>query len=110
MDMKSKLTKGPFPSGSLLCPPASRNEGYNLQLLPVDCNGVMLLSRWLHRLQVQKNPSFPLRWPITREETVLFAERIPWFHSIDSVKELAAQRGAFAATLKVAPGFSFATR
>ena len=32
---------------------------------------------------------------------MLFAERIPWFHSIDSVKELAAQRGAFAATLKV---------
>ena len=32
---------------------------------------------------------------------MLFAERIPWFHSIDSVKELAAQRGAFSATLKV---------
>ena len=46
-------------------------------------------------------PSFLLRWPITSQETVLFAERIPWFHSIDSVKELAAQRGAFAATLKV---------
>ena len=61
-------------------------------------------------LQVQKNPSFPLRWPITSQETVLFAERIPWFHSIDSVKELAAQRGAFAATLKVAPVFSFARK
>ena len=55
------------------------------------------------------NSSFvlPLRWPITSQETVLFSERIPWFHSIDSVKELAAQRGAFAATLKVAPVFSF---
>ena len=33
---------------------------------------------------------------------MLFAERIPWFHSNDSVPELAVQRGAFAATLKVA--------
>ena len=41
---------------------------------------------------------------------MLFAERIPWFHSIDSVKELAAQRGAFAATLKVAPVFCFARK
>merc|ERR1712228_614625 len=31
--------------GSLLCPPATRDEGYHLQLLPVDCNGVVLLSR-----------------------------------------------------------------
>ena len=33
--------------GSLLCPPATRDEGYHLQLLPVDCNGVVLLSRWI---------------------------------------------------------------
>ena len=61
----------------------------------------MLLSRCLF---MEKNPSFVYlpRWPITSQETVLFAERIPWFHSIDSMKELAAQRGAFAATLKVA--------
>ena len=45
---------------------------------------------------------FAFRWPITSEETVLFAERIPWFHSNDSALEIAVQRGAFAATLKVA--------
>ena len=33
---------------------------------------------------------------------MLFAERIPWFHSNESVPEIAVQRGAFAATLKVA--------
>ena len=45
---------------------------------------------------------FAFRWPITSEETVLFAKRVPWFHSNDSVPEIAVQRGAFAATIKVA--------
>ena len=66
----------------------------------------MLLSRWLPTNKKKEHiaempPLFLLRWPITSQETVLFGERIPWFDNIDSVKELAAQRGAFAATLKV---------
>ena len=48
-----------------------------------------------------KNGRKTLRWPITSQESVIFSERIPWFHSPDSLKELAAQRGAFAATLTV---------
>ena len=52
------------------------------------------------RLKCHLLPSF--RWPITSEETVLFAKRVPWFHSNDSVPEIAVQRGAFAATVKVA--------
>jgi len=71
--------------GSTLCPPVTRDQAYKLQLFPGDCTGLMLLSRW----------------PITSEEMMVFAKRIPWFHSSDSVPEIVIQRGAIAATIKV---------
>jgi len=71
--------------GSTLCPPVTRDQAYKLQLFPGDCTGLMLLSRW----------------PITSEEMMVFAKRIPWFHSNDSAPEIVIQRGAIDATIKV---------
>ena len=65
--------------GSLLCPAVSNDQSFYLQLLPVDCHGMMILSK--HK--------------ILDNNHIFFQDRIP------ELEERFARRGAFAATLEV---------
>ena len=65
--------------GSIICPSISNDQSFYIQLLPIDCNGLMILSK--HK--------------IISEEFISFQDRIP------EAQELFATRGAIAATIEV---------
>ena len=65
--------------GSIICPSISNDQSFYVQLLPIDCNGLMILSK--HK--------------IISEEFISFQDRIP------EAQELFATRGAIAATIEV---------
>ena len=65
--------------GSLLCPAVSNDKSFYLQLLPIDCHGMMILSK--HK--------------ILDRDHIFFQDRVPQW------RETFGRRGAFAATMEV---------
>ena len=60
--MSSFVASDFFPPGSLLCPPVNKDAAYGPQLLPIDCNGVMLLSRWTLNKETHRFYQLPQKW------------------------------------------------
>jgi len=74
--------------GSRFCPITPRTQKYYIQPFPVQCHGLMILSRW----------------PIVHEKMLSFKNRVPWYAHREAFQNSFIIRGALTAVIKVAKG------